>query len=223
MFVPSFGKGRPYHDYGDAFYCTRDFESAAQWACLRKNIEVSYVYEYDLLIPSDISPQASVLDFDDHDPVYWLSALLQHRVNNDDSYQDELRERSIAFTEMYPINCDNFDLIFGWRANDRHFAIVRDFLSTLISLETAKQAILLGNLGKQFIVKSERAYTWILHPDHPPKKTTLTGDEYRVWHNGFIAKDSNGRLDYDSMSKKARDMARVQKTRGTSILDVLGW
>jgi len=51
--------------------------------------------------------------------------------------------------------------------------------------------------------------------------TTLFIGCQRFYSTGLIM--TSGRLDYDSMSKKAREMARVQKTRGTSILDVLGW
>jgi len=222
-FIPVYGQGREYHDYGNAFYCTEDFDSAAEWACLRKTINMSFVYEYELQIPDNITPQAKILDFDKLDPIYWLSALLQHRVNNDEGYLDELRERSIALTEIYPTNCDNYDIIFGWRADDRHFAIIRDFLSTLISLETAKKAITLGNLGKQVVIKSERAYVWLRYPDSPLNKTHLSGNEYNLWHNSFIEKDTQGRLDYDVLANEARKTAREQKKRGTTILDLLGW
>ncbi|MDR2572697.1 MAG: DUF3990 domain-containing protein [Oscillospiraceae bacterium] len=129
-FVPIYGAGRDYHDYGNAFYCTEDYSGAAEWACLRKNISASYVYEYQLQIPSEILSEVRILDFDNLDPIYWLSALLQHRVNNDEGYIGELRDRSIALTDIYPTNCENYDIIYGWRADDRHFAIVRDFLST---------------------------------------------------------------------------------------------
>ena len=52
-FVPVFGGGRSYHDYGNAFYCTQDFDSAAQWACLRKTVETADVKgrgDYDGLV-----------------------------------------------------------------------------------------------------------------------------------------------------------------------------
>jgi len=222
-FIPVYGAGREYHDYGNAFYCTEDFGSAAEWACLRRKIDVAYVYEYELNIPENIDPMVRILDFDSLDPIYWLSALLEHRVNNDDGYIDELRERSSALSEVYPTNCNNFDIILGWRADDRHFAIIRDFLNTLISLETAKKAITLGNLGKQIVIKSERAYSWLKYPDKPVKKTELSGDEYKLWHDKFIEKDVIGRQEYDVMANEARKLAREQRKRGTTILDLLGW
>ena len=220
-FVPVFGGGRSYHDYGNAFYCTQDFESAAQWACLRKTIETAYVYEYELDVPQNLSPEASILDFDKLDPIYWLSVLLQHRVNDDDGYIEELRDRSLAFTEKYPTDCEKFDIIMGWRANDRHFAIIRDFLTTLISLETAKKMILLGDLGKQFVIKSERAYSWIKYPNKPMKITMLSGEAYRAWHNRYVEKDAKGRGDYDGLVAEARKLAKESKNRGTSILKLL--
>ena len=222
-FIPIHGNGRSYHDYGNAFYCTEDFESAAEWACLRKTTSKAYVFEYNIDIPIDIKPNVKILDFDKLDPIYWLSVLLHHRVNNDDGYIDELRERSIALTEMYQVNCENYDIIYGWRADDRHFAIVRDFLNTLISLETAKKAITLGNLGKQTVIKSERAYSWLKHSHEPLKITELIDNEYQKWHNKFIEKDIKGREEYDIMANDSRKIAREQRKRGTTILDILGW
>jgi len=218
-FEPVYGGGRDYHDYGNAFYCTRNFEDAAEWACLRKTIDTAYVYEYEFHIPKDIMPKVEILDFDDLDTVYWLSALLQHRVDED--YRAELYDRSMAFVEKFPTNCDKYDIIYGWRANDRHFAIIRDFLNTLISLETAKKAIMYGNLGKQFVVKSERAYSWLNDVNKPVNKTVLSGAEYKSWHNGYIDKDTKGRADYDDIAAEARKLARERDYRGTTILDLL--
>jgi len=93
--MPLYGGGRAYHDYGNAFYCTLDFDSAAEWACLRKTTETAFVYEYDFNIPQDISPKVEVLDFDKLDSIYWLSVLLQHRV--DEGYREELRDRCSEF------------------------------------------------------------------------------------------------------------------------------
>ena len=188
---------------------------------MRKTTETAYVYEYELHIPTNISPSKAILDFDKLDPIYWLSVLLQHRVNDDDGYVEEMRDRSQAFTERYPTNCNNYDNIYGWRADDRHFAIIRDFLNTLISFETAKKMILLGNLGKQIVIKSERAYTWIKYTDKPINKTTLAGAEYRMWHDMYIEKDAKGRGDYDILVAEARKMAKEKKSRGTSILELL--
>jgi len=222
-FLPRFGGGRHYHDYGNAFYCTLDFQSAAEWACLRKEASTSYVYEYDLNVPVGISPEVKVLNFEELEPAYWLSALLQHRVNDDDGYVEELRDRSVAFTEKYPTNCASYDIILGWRANDRHFAIIRDFLSTLISLETATEAILLGDLGRQFVIKSERAYSWLCPNGNASRRTVITGAAYIAHRDRFIEKDRKGRLDYDVLAREARIRAKAQKKRGTSILQVLGW
>jgi hypothetical protein len=93
----------------------------------------------------------------------------------------------------------------------------------LISLETAKEAILLGNLGKQVVIKSERAYTWLKNHETPTKITTLSGNEYKLWHNRFIEKDTTGRYEYDVHANESRKHAREQRKRGTTILDILGW
>jgi len=91
----------------------------------------------------------------------------------------------------------------------------------LISLETAKEAIMYGNLGKQFVIKSKRAYSWLEYANEPIRKTELSGDEYWRWHNRFVEKDLQGRSDYDALVAKARTHAKEQKTRGTTILDLL--
>ena len=30
---PKLGLGKPYNDYGQGFYCTREFDMACEWAC----------------------------------------------------------------------------------------------------------------------------------------------------------------------------------------------
>ena len=214
-FIPKFGCGRDYHDYGNAFYCTPSFDSAAEWACLRKTEQTAYVYEYKLSVPIDISPEVRILDFDKLDAVYWISALLQHRY--DDELRPELLDRREEFIKKYPTNCDKFDIIYGWRADDKFFALVRDFLNALITLETAKEAILLGDLGKQLVVKSERAYSWIKNVN----KSELSSDDYKKWHGIFNKKDQDGRSAYSELVDDARKSAKEQKKRGTLILDLI--
>ena len=31
---PEFGKGKPYNDYGQGFYCTESLDLAKEWACV---------------------------------------------------------------------------------------------------------------------------------------------------------------------------------------------
>lgn len=50
------------------------------------------------------------------------------------------------------------DIIVGYRADDSYFSYARDFINNAISLEELGAALRLGNLGKQVVLKSARAY-----------------------------------------------------------------
>ena len=42
---PEFGKGKPYNDYGQGFYCTESLDLAKEWACGENTDGVANRYE----------------------------------------------------------------------------------------------------------------------------------------------------------------------------------
>ena len=55
----------------------------------------------------------------------------------------------------------NYDIIQGYRADDSYFSFAQDFVSGVISLQKLAQAMRLGKLGEQIVLKSPKAFAQI--------------------------------------------------------------
>jgi len=178
--TPVFSGGMDYHDYGNGFYCTEDLESAREWACQHVGVSESYVYPYDL----NIGLISSVLDMSEMEPIYWLSALARYRYGrNEPSLR---RERRLSFINAFPVNCEQYEVIVGWRANDRYFAYLKYFLNSDISYEAVVKAIALGNLGKQVVVKGMQAYGQLTQAGD---KLTISGNDYIKYNKQYLDRE----------------------------------
>ena len=49
-----------------------------------------------------------------------------------------------------------YDVIIGYRADDSYFSFAKDFINNTISVEQLAEAMRLGELGIQIVLKSER-------------------------------------------------------------------
>ena len=52
----------------------------------------------------------------------------------------------------------NYDIITGYRADDSYFSFARAFVNNQISIEQLSEAMKLGKLGEQIVLKSEKAF-----------------------------------------------------------------
>ena len=52
-----------------------------------------------------------------------------------------------------------YDIIIGYRADDSYFSFAQDFVSNTISLRKLSEAMRLGKLGEQIVLKSELSYS----------------------------------------------------------------
>ena len=177
-FKPFFGGGRDYHDYGKGLYCTEDFNAAKEWACQNIDVTTAYVYEYDLLMEG-IDP---TLNLNILEPLYWLAVLAQYRYGQKES--SARRERRLRLIELFNIDCEQYEIIEGWRADDRYFTYLSAFLGLDISYEAVILAMKLGDLGQQVVIKGKTAY------DHCRfvGKTTISGTDYFEHNSHYLAK-----------------------------------
>jgi len=148
---PQFGKGNLHNDYGLGFYCTENLELAKEWAC--SNASGGYANKYSI----DLT-KLSVLNLSEkeYNILNWISLLLNNRtfsVNN----QIASEGKNYLIQNFMP-NIDDFDIIIGYRADDSYFAFAQDFLNNAISVKTLENAMKLGNLGKQIVIKSKKAF-----------------------------------------------------------------
>jgi hypothetical protein len=178
-FEPHFGGGKDYHDYGRGLYCTTDAESAKEWACQRTDISVSYLYTYEL----DLTGITPVIDLSNLEPAYWLSALAYYRYEHNET--KARRGRRLEFIQLFPVDCERYEVIEGWRADDRYFAYLKLFLRGDISYEAVVQAMKLGGLGKQVVIKGKKAY----EAKKEISKTIITGDEYLHYQKQYLERE----------------------------------
>ena len=56
------------------------------------------------------------------------------------------------------IDVNDYDIVIGYRADDSYFSFARDFVNNTISVRQLSRAMELGNLGKQVVIISNKAY-----------------------------------------------------------------
>lgn len=149
--APTFGCGDERHDYGKGFYLTENLELAKEWAVCRPNGDNGWVHKYEL-----DSKGLKILDFQKMNVLSWLAELMKHR-----EAADSKRYRMLAkqFIEKYGVDTSEYDIIKGWRANASYFYIAKEFVRDNIDIDILEELLSLGNLGIQYCIKSELAYS----------------------------------------------------------------
>lgn len=150
---PEFGKGKKYNDYGLGFYCTEDLDLAKEWAVNEDRNGYANKYKLDMggLTVLDLSKDATVL--------HWITLLLQNRVFT--LKNDIAKAGKKYLVEHYALPVENYDIIKGYRADDSYFAYAEDFLNNGISVQHLSEALRLGHLGEQIVLKSPKAFNQI--------------------------------------------------------------
>lgn len=148
---PVFGAGKPYNDYGRGFYCTEHAELAKEWACSSGSDGYANHYRLDrggLRILNLNGPEYNILN--------WLTILLENRKFN---VADGLPQRAKTYLlENFKVNYKDYDVIIGYRADDSYFSYAGDFVSGALSLSDLSEAMRLGKLGEQVVLKSKKAF-----------------------------------------------------------------
>lgn len=149
---PIWGKGKPNNDYGRGFYCTESIELAKEWAC--SNNRNGYANKYDL----DCSDLKILnLNSEKYNILNWLAVLAKNRTYWQNKSISEEAKKYIE--ENFYVDTDGYDLIIGYRADDSYFTFAQDFASGTISLKKLSEAMRLGKLGEQIVLKSEKAFS----------------------------------------------------------------
>ena len=148
---PMFGKGKPYNDYGRGFYCTEHAELAKEWACSADSDGYACHYQLDLSGLSVLN-----LNTPEYNILNWMAILLENRKFN---VADGLPQRAKAYLlENFKVDYKKYDVIIGYCANDSYFSYAGDFVNGTLSLSDLSEAMRLGKLGEQVVLKSEKAF-----------------------------------------------------------------
>ncbi|MDO4502366.1 MAG: DUF3990 domain-containing protein [Coriobacteriia bacterium] len=148
---PRFGVGNPRNDYGLGFYCTASLEMACEWAVGRGTDGYANKYVFD-------DSGLTVVDFESVGlcTLHWLTTLLANRTF-DVRAPLALEAREYLLEHFY-VDLDDADVVKGFRANDSYFTFAQDFIMGTISYRQLNNAMRLGDLGQQTVIKSARAF-----------------------------------------------------------------
>lgn len=189
---PIFGKGKPYNDYGQGFYCTEHLGLAKEWACTEGTDGYANKYEIETRDLSILN-----LSSDDHTILNWLAILMLHRKIRL-SAPVAVQGWKYLMQNFLP-EFQNYDAIVGYRADDSYFSFARAFLTNTISLEQLGNAMRLGKLGEQFVLKSPKAFDAIKFIDYTVADNTVyyakrkaRDDEARA---AYMKQLENGNID----------------------------
>ena len=187
---PKFGKGKPYNDYGLGFYCTENLALAKEWAVDIGRDGYANIYEID-------DSRLSVLNLNDeqYTILHWLAILLENR--HFDSPSSLSHEAKEYILNNFSVDYKSYDVIIGYRADDSYFSFAQDFLNGTISYRQFNNAMHLGNLGQQFVLKSKKAFDLI----------SFIGYEnasFNEWYSRKENRDKAARRDYFDMEKNKR-------------------
>ena len=150
---PQLGIGNAHNDYGLGFYCTTSETLAKEWGA--KKTGVGYVNVYSLrddrfkILDLTTPPYNNVL--------YWVALLMHNR-----DISDELRnnyQRELTFLENnYLIDINQYDVVIGYRADDSYFHFPEAFVRSEITIASLEEIYAAGDLGKQYVLVSQKAF-----------------------------------------------------------------
>ncbi len=146
------GAGKYTNDFGQGFYCTENPELAKEWAVssVQSGFANRYALETDgLRILNLNSAGFSVLN--------WMALLVENRVF---SIKVPVAKRAKYYLiENFGINVNAYDVIKGYRADDSYYDFAAAFLNNSITVEQLNNAMHLGKLGEQIVLKSPFAFS----------------------------------------------------------------
>ena len=195
---PLYGYGKPYNDYGLGFYCTESLEMAKEWSVSRNRDGYANQYELDLQelkILNLSTPEYCIL--------HWLALLLKFRTFEISSPL-AIEAKEYLLDHFY-IDVNDYDLIIGYRADDSYFSFAQDFIHGAISYRQLNNALYLGKLGQQVVLKSKKAFDQIRYIDY----TIASSDE---WYPRKSLRDLTARKEYFNVERNKRQKGDIYIT-----------
>lgn len=202
---PIFGEGNPNNDYGLGFYCTESIELAKEWACSIETDGYANQYTLDLAELSVLS-----LTGGEYHILNWLFVLLENRKFR---IGGEIAQQAKSYLfENFAIDYKSYDIIKGYRADDSYFSFANAFLNNTISVAQLERAMVLGKLGEQIVLMSEKAFGSI-------EFTEASAAPKEIYLPKKLARDTKAREEFQK--EKGRGSVYTEKY----ILDIIreGW
>lgn len=150
--MPTFGKGKRNNDFGLGFYCTESKALAMEWAV--SDLHDGYANRYTL---DTEYLRILHLSGSEYTILNWIAVLVEHRLF---ALKNPVARRAKRYLiDNFGINVNAYDIITGYRADDSYFDYAEIFLNNGITVEQLAQAMQLGKLGEQIVIKSQYAFS----------------------------------------------------------------
>lgn len=196
---PRFGYGKPYNDYGLGFYCTDSLEMAKEWGVSqeRNGYANCYELECDGLKILDLNGSSFCI-------IHWLAVLLENR--EFDVPSGLALEAKEYILSHFSVDYQNQDAIIGYRADDSYFSFAQDFINGTISYRQLNNAMHLGKLGQQFVLKSQEAFDRIRFLGYEVA-------DHDEWYAKKMLRDRTARREYFSVERNRRQRGDLYITQ----------
>ncbi|MCR4875406.1 MAG: DUF3990 domain-containing protein [Clostridia bacterium] len=188
---PKISLGKDTKDFGRGFYCTLLPEMAKEWAC-KQNTD-GFVNEYSFSM--DGLKVLNLLD-GKYTVLNWIAILLKYRIftiNN--AIAQDAKEYLI---EHFSIDTTQYDVIIGYRADDSYFSYAQSFVHNALPLRSLAKALVLGKLGEQTVLVSEKAFNHIKFVGAEPVAK-------EIYYPKFVSRDTKAREEYQKEIKVSKN------------------
>ena len=196
---PQFGYGKVYNYYCLGFYCTDSLEMAKEWGVAQNRNGYANRYELDcegLKILDLNGPSFNIL--------HWLAVLLENR--EFDVPSGLALEAKEYILNTFRVDYQSQDAIIGYRADDSYFSFAQDFINGTISYRQLNNAMHLGKLGQQFVLKSKQAFDRIQFLGYEVA-------EHDEWYAKKMLRDRSARREYFSVERNKRQRGDLYITQ----------
>ena len=127
--------------------------------------------------------------------LHWLTVLLQNR--EFDIPSGLALEAKEYLLENFAVPYEEYDIIIGYRADDSYFSFAQDFINGTISYRQLNNAMHLGKLGQQFVLKSRTAFDRIRFVGSETAESS-------EWYAKKMFRDKTARREYFSVERNKR-------------------
>ena len=136
--------------------------------------------------------------------MHWLAVLLKNR--EFDIPSGLALEAKEYLLENFLVDYEDYDVIIGYRADDSYFSFAQDFINGTISYRQLNNAMHLGKLGQQFVLKSKTAFERIRFVGYE-----VAGSS--EWYAKKMLRDKTARREYFSVERNTRQRGDLYITQ----------
>ena len=191
-----------HNDYGIGFYCTQNIDMAKEWAnrTTRSGFANKYLFDERGLKILDLTDKSkySVLN--------WIAILIHNR---EISENDQIDFRDVLeYLEKFYIDVEEYDAVIGYRADDAYFRFPLMFIRNILRFEKLEEIYMLGNLGKQYVLISEKAFKRIKFVEAIPAEVIYFERYHRRKDGADNSYRELERIERQSEGKRVRDLMK---------------